>query len=114
MAFLPDVVIYQRRQNLTKEIVALYHNLEDSLQNLEWYGLMCPCNIDCNHMPLDEIPRLRVVACHFPGEMDYYFVEQPFLDTLGIKIRWHCFEFHEPIACGDPNEIIMPYPLPQS
>ena len=113
MAFLQELVIYQRRENLTKEIVALYHNLEDSLQNLEWYGLMCLCNIDCNHMPLDEIPRLRVAACHFPGEMDYYFVEQPFLDTLGIKIRWHCDECHEAIACGSPNEIIMPYPLPQ-
>ena len=114
MAFLPESVIYQQRENLTKEIVALYHNLEDSLQNLEWYGLMCPCNIDCNHMPLDEVPRIRVAACHFPGEMDYYFVDQPFLDTLGIKIRWHCDECHEPIACGDPNQIIIPYQLPQS
>ena len=113
MAFLPDVVIHQRRRNLTREIVALYHYLEDSLQNLEWYGLMCPCNIDCHHMPLDEIPRLRVAACYFPGEMDYYFVEQPFLDTLGIKICWHCDECQEAIACGSPNEIIMPYPLPQ-
>ena len=114
MSFLPESVIYQRRDNLTQEIVALYHDLEDSLQNLEWYGLMCPCNIDCNHMPLDEVPRIRVAACYFPGEMDYYFVDQPFLGTLGIKIRWHCDECHEPIACGDPHQIIIPYQLPQS
>ena len=114
MSFLPESVIYQRRYDLTQEIVALYHELEDTLQNLEWYGLMCPCNIDCQHMPLDEVPRIRVAACYFPGELDYFFVKQPFVDTLGFKIRWHCDECHERIACGDPHEVIFPYQLPQS
>ena len=109
MAFLPQAVINQRRNELTQEIVTLYHELPDNLQNLPWYGLMCPCGIDCRHMPLDEVPRLRVKACYFAGEFDYYFVEQPFVDLFGFKVRWHCDECHEEIACGCPTEIIFPY-----
>ena len=109
MAFLPQAVINQRRNELTQEIVTLYHELPDNLQNLPWYGLMCPCRIDCGHMPLDEVPRLRVKACYFAGEFDYYFVEQPFVDLFGFKVRWHCDECHEEIACGCPTEIIFPY-----
>ena len=112
MAFLPDGVIAFRRRMLTREIVALYHNLEDSLQNLEWYALTCPCDVDCHHMPLDEIPRLRIRDCYFPGELDFYFVEQPLLDTQGIKLRWYCNECLEEISCGYPDEVIVPYPLP--
>ena len=64
MAFLPPGVITQRRLDLTNEIVALYHNLDDHLQNQEWYGLVCPCDIDCMCMPYDEVPCLRVSSCY--------------------------------------------------
>ena len=113
MAFLPPGVITQRRLDLTNEIVALYHNLDDHLQNQEWYGLMCPCDIDCMCMPYDEVPRLRVSSCYLPGELDYYFVNQPFLNNLGFRVRWHCDECHSEISCGDPDEIIFPFPAAQ-
>ena len=112
MSFLPEWVINQRRDDLTKEIVTLYHDLPDNLQNLEWYGLMCPCDIDCLHMPFDEVPRIRLAGCYFAGELDFFFVNQPFLDILGFKVRWHCDECHEEIACGCPNEVIFPYEGP--
>ena len=74
-------------------------------QDKTWYAMMCPCDIDCHHMPEEEVPRLRIPRCYYPGELDYFFVTQPFLQQYGFKLRWYCDECHAAMACGTPGPI---------
>ena len=60
MADLPQEVVQERRQTIMNEIlayIALY-------PGDEWYALVCPCNIDCGHMPPEEIPRIMLSGCY--------------------------------------------------
>ena len=98
MAHLAQAVIEDRRAKARAEILA---RIEDHPVRA-WYALMCPCNIDCKCMPLDEIPRVRLSFCLYPGEMDYFFTERPFLAQHNFQIRWHCDECHGELACGTP------------
>ena len=101
MAMLTPQVITQRRLLLSHKILALWQ----PLQGQDWYTMMCPCDIDYGHMPVQEVPRLRLPTCHFPGEMDYFFVRQPFLQQYGFRVRWHCDECHREMSCGAPRPI---------
>ena len=68
----------------------------------KWYVLLCPCNIDCGHMPPQEVPRITLSRCHYPGELDYFFTQQPFFSAYKFKVRWHCDECHAELDCGTP------------
>ena len=56
-------------------------------------------------MPEDEVPRLRISACYFPGELDYFYVHQPFFEQYGFKVRWHCDECPAEMDCGMPTDV---------
>ena len=101
MAHLPPILIAQRRTQLYQELLALWQPLHGQ----EWYALMCPCNIDCRCMPEEEVPRMKVDLCYYPGELDYFFVRQPFQQLYNFRVRWHCDECHSEMACGDPTPI---------
>ena len=65
-------------------------------------GIQCPCRIDCGCMPEGEIPRIVPNNCMFVGELDYFFVTQPFQATYEFKVRWHCDECESEMAFGFP------------
>ena len=99
MAHLPAAEIAARRNAASQDIIAQWQ----LTQGQEWYAIQCPCRIDCGCMPEDEIPRLVLDKCMYPGELDYFFVTQPFQATYNFKVRWHCDECHSELACGEPN-----------
>ena len=98
MAHLAPDEVAARRIQASEEIIAV---IEENPAR-EWFAIMCPCNIDCNCMPLDEVPRIRLSFCMYPGELDYFFTQQPFLNSYGTKVRWHCDECHGELDCGAP------------
>ena len=99
MAHVPPAEIEARRNAASLDIIEEWQ----AMQGQEWYGLQCPCRIDCGCMPEDEVPRIILANCMYPGELDYFFVTQPFQATYGFKVRWHCDECHSELACGEPN-----------
>ena len=99
MAHLPAAEVLARRNAASQDILAEWQLLKGQ----DWYAIQCPCRIDCGCMPEDEVPRLVISNCLYPGEMDYYFVVQPFYATYGFKVRWHCDECHNEMSCGEPN-----------
>ena len=88
MAHLSDQELNVRGNQLSQEMLTLW----ETQQGQDWYVMQCPCLIDCGHMPPDEIPRLRISFCPYPGEMDFFFMKQPFLQEFGFRVRWHCDE----------------------
>ena len=100
MAHLPAAVINARRQHATQYIINEWETMIDA----DWYAIMCPCNIECGCMPLDEIPRIVLSQCLYVGELDYFFVTQPFLADHGFRVRWHCDSCLSEMACGFPVE----------
>ena len=57
------------------------------MQGAEWYSLQCPCRPDCECMTYNEVPRIILSECLYGGELDYFFVEQPFLQTHGFRVQ---------------------------
>ena len=109
MAHLPISVIEHRRSQLHQELLALWQ----PLQGWDMYVMMCPCDLSpCGHMPEAQFPRLRISKCYYPGELDFFIVEQPFLQQHGFKVTWHCFakRGHE-FACGAPEDYGSLQPL---
>ena len=98
MAHLPGAEIAARREAATQDILSVW----SQMQGAQIYALQCPCRIDCGHMPENEVPRIVINNCLYVGELDYFFVTQPFLATYGFKVRWHCDECQEEMACGFP------------
>jgi len=99
MAHLPNAEIEARRNAASQDIIKEWQ----ANQGFELYAIQCPCRIDCRCIPEDEIPRLILSNCLYPGECDYYFVTQPFKDTYGFKVMWHCDACHGELCCGEPN-----------
>ena len=98
MAHLPHAEIVARRTAATQDIISVWQGIKGH----EWYAIQCPCRPDCGCMPHDEIPRIVLTNCMYVGEMDYFFVEQPFQATHGFKVRWHCDQCISELACGFP------------
>merc|ERR1712121_180866 len=71
---LADDPIIERRNVFSEEILTLWQEL----QGKPLYAIMCPNGVDYGCMAAEDIPRLRVTTCHFPGELDYFTVVQPF------------------------------------
>ena len=99
MAHLPAAEIEARRNASSQDIIAMWQ----TIMGQEWYALQCPCKIDCGCMPENEVPRIILSNCVYPGELDYFFVVQPFRVTYGFKLRWHCDSCHSELGCGEPN-----------
>ena len=83
MAHLPAAEIAARREAATLDILRVWK----TMQGANWYSLQCPCKLDCGCMPEDEVPRIVLNFCMYPGEFDYFFVIQPFEATYGFKVR---------------------------
>ena len=66
MAHLPPKVIEQQRSRLSGEMFALWQ----PQQGQTWYAMICPCELDVCHMLEEEVPRLRIPRCYYPGELD--------------------------------------------
>ena len=98
MSHLPHAERVARRTAATQDILAVWQGM----QGYEEYALQCPCRIDCGCMPEEEIPRIVLSNCMYVFELDYFFVEEPFLATHGFKVRWHCDECLSELACGFP------------
>ena len=107
MAQLSANAIQARRQLASAEIIAKWNQR----RGFEEYTIQCPCQPDCNHMPKDEIPRLILSFCLYPGELDYFY-QQPFQSTHNFMVRWHCDVrgCHGKLACGAPFESATPGP----
>ena len=65
------------------------------------YYLQCPCFHDCYCSDWDDMPRIPMNKCLYPGELDQFFVRQPF-ERYGVKVRWHCKECNREMSCGFP------------
>ena len=100
MAHLPGAEIAARREAATQDILSVW----SQMLGAQIYSLQCPCCIDCGHMPENEVPRIVINNCLYVGELDYFFVTQPFLATYGFKVRGHCDECQEEMACGFPMQ----------
>ena len=94
MAHLPAAEIQARREAAMKDI------LEEWQGNSE-VAILCPCRIACNCMAVTEVERVILSFCLYPGELDYFYT-QPFNATHGFKVRWHCDQCQEEMACGFP------------
>ena len=95
-------VIEQRRTQLHQELLELWQ----PRQGRDMYVVMCPCDLSpCGHMPEAQFPRLKVGRCYYPGELDYFIVEQPFLQQHCFKVTWLCFTKHgHEFSCGAPED----------
>ena len=98
MAHLNTAQIQARRQRVREEVLAA---IED-LPARPWYALQCKCGIDCLCMPYDDVPRIRLSFCLYPGEFDYYFTENPFFPEYAFRLRWHCDTCTSEMGCGTP------------
>ena len=98
MAHLPDTEIQARRNHASQDIILEW----DKMQGSDWYAIHCPCRPDCGCMPQDEVPRIVLSQCMYVGELDFFFVEQPFLAEYGFRVRWHCDSCESELACGFP------------
>ena len=98
MAHLPTAEIHARRGHATQDIIQEW----EKMKGAEWYALMCPCYIECSCMPVNEVPRIVLSQCMYVGELDYFYVTQPFHREYGFRVRWHCDSCLNEMACGFP------------
>ena len=98
MAHLPYTEIQARRNHASQDIILEW----DKMQGSDWYAIQCPCRPDCKCMPQNEVPRIVLSQCMYVGELDFFFVEQPFLAKYGFRVRWHCDACESELACGFP------------
>ena len=100
MANLPEHVIDSRREVIQETILDYWELNNDK----EWYYLQCPCRPNCDHFNAEEIPRIILPYCFYPGELDYFMALQPYYELHNFRIAWICI--HEgcenEFACGFP------------
>ena len=71
MAHLADEVIEQRREMISQFIVTMW-GVKQEENDANLYAIHCPCKIDCCHMSIDDVPRIYIPFCLYPGELDYF------------------------------------------
>ena len=98
MAHLPQAELDARHAAAKQDILSVWQ----TMQGAEWYAIQCPCRPDCFCMPVEEVPRIVLSNCMYVGELDNFFVDQPFLPTYNFRVRWHCDECEAEMACGFP------------
>ena len=104
MAHLGAEVIEQRREMISQFIVTMW-GVKQQENDADVYAIHCPCKIDCCHMSIDDVPRIYIPFCLYPGELDYFIVTQPFHQEYGFKLIWHCEECEQELACGFPTDV---------
>ena len=66
------------------------------------YKLACKCIINnCNHMEgINICPVIKLDRCLRLGELDNYYVVQPFVSEYGFTLFWHCKHCNAELCCG--------------
>ena len=96
MAHMSPAQISARRQEATLSILSMWETMKGAVS----YALQCPCEIDCWCMPHDEVPRIILNKCMYVGKLEYFVVQQPFLDQQGFRLSCFCDDCHSEMACG--------------
>ena len=104
MAHLANEVIEQRREMISQFIVTMW-GVKQEENDANLYAIHCPCKIDCCHMSIDDVPRIYLPFCLYPGELDYFIVTQPFHQEYGFKLIWHCEQCEQELSCGFPTDV---------
>ena len=109
MSHLPMHIIESRREILYESIL----NFWEINEKKDTYYIQCPWLRNCNHFSAEEIPRIILPFCYYPGELDYYIVTQPFLPSHNFRVTWICVleNCDNELACGFPptssfNELV--------
>ncbi|CAL4153240.1 unnamed protein product [Meganyctiphanes norvegica] len=71
-----------------------------ALLNSAKYIIQWPCRPGCAHMT--QVPRIVLDSCLYVGELDKFYVQQPFLPDFGFRVIWHCQVCSIEQACGFP------------
>ena len=98
MAMLSHKQIAQRRQEAMNYILVAW----ESMQGAQSYTLQCPCDIECDCMPPIDCPHIVLQKCLYVGELDFFIVNQPFLE-YGFEVSWFCNTCEDEMACGMPT-----------
>ena len=67
------------------------------------YYIHCPCSITCPCVSEDR--RLNLDKCLYVGELDKLFIEQPFVESHGFSVAWHCHTCMNELSCGMPIQV---------
>ena len=100
MAHFTSAELEQRFIQAKQELLEAWQNIEGP--RYEWYIIKCKCGQDCNCISEQEVPRLLLSTCLYPGELDRFFVQQPFVD-IGFRVYWICVICQAEFACGFPS-----------
>ena len=68
---LHNAEIVARRAVATEDIISVWQGM----QGTQWYAIQCNC------MSVQEVPHIVLSNCMYVGELDYFYVDQPFLAT---------------------------------
>ena len=97
-SYFSEDLLNSRYQSTKVHIVSQWLNM--GAQRGEYY-LQCPCYQDCYCTDWEEMPRIPLNFCMYPGEMDMFVVHQSF-EQYGLIVRWHCIECERELSCGFP------------
>ena len=100
MAHLPPAELEAGFNHAKADLLIARQELEGPLS--DWYIILCPCRIDCSCINEEEVPRLVLSQCIYVGELDRFFVHQPFVEDYGFRVMWHCDICQKELACGFP------------
>ena len=98
MAHLPVATLEARFMNTCEYIIQEWQQLVQRLM----YALQCSCEQDCYCMRLEDVPRIVIDKCLYIGELDRFYVEQPFCEQYGFSVIWHYDICEEEMECGFP------------
>ena len=91
MAHLPAVEIQARRNAAMNDIL-------EEWQGNESVAILCPCRIDCMCMPVNEVERVVLTFCLYPGELDFFLshnlstphmVSESVGTVMCVRRKWH-------------------------
>ena len=97
-AYFSDELISERYETTKNHIVTQWLNMGAREGG---YYLQCPCRQDCYCVDWNQIPRISLNFCLYPGELDMFIVFRP-LEQHGVKFNWHCVECSNEMSCGYP------------
>ena len=97
-AYFSEEYIQQRYEDMQKHIIGQWRSM-GSIRGK--YYLQCSCLRDCFCTDWEEMPRISLYKCLYPGELDNFFVKQPFAQ-YGLRVQWHCEECWSEMSCGFP------------
>ena len=100
MEILPMEHIETRQQLICQEIlvkVQQFFGYDDFIIQCP-YKVLCGCD---DGMDLDEYPRIGISFCTFPGESDFFTMNQPFLLHYGFKVGRHSYKCFREFSCGE-------------